>query len=285
MIQLSTTESPSVAKPIIVTPSKRLELPNFREVWEYRDLLWFLVQRELKVRFQQTFIGVLWIALQPILQMVIFYIVLGVLVKVPTDNIPYPIFFLSGFIVWQLFSQIVNSSAYSLLGNVGIITKSYFPRLVLPLASTISSIIDFLVSLALVLVLMAINHFPITERFFALPILMLLTMLFSSGVGLFFGALMVSFRDVRNLLGFILMIWMYITPIMYPISIVPEQYKIMFRLNPLTVLVEAFRWVFLGTGSLPPGHQILLSFVVAVAIWFIGAVMFRSMENKIADVM
>jgi lipopolysaccharide transport system permease protein len=278
-------QNENLVKPIVIIPANKLELPNFKEVWEYRDLLVFLTQRELKTRFQQTVIGILWIALQPIIQMMIFYLVLGILVKVPTDNIPYPIFFLSGFIVWQLFSQIVNSSAFSLLGNIGIITKSYFPRLILPFASTISSIVDFFVSFILVLILMAINHIPVTTRFILLPVLLILTMLFSSGVGLLFGALMVVFRDVKNFLGFVLLIWMYITPIMYPISIVPEQYRILFRLNPMTSLVETYRWVFLGTGSLPPLSNFVMSFVVASIIWLIGAIYFRSMENTIADVM
>lgn len=280
-----TLQNENLVKPIVIVPANKLELPNFKELWEYRDLLVFLIQRELKTRFQQTVIGILWIALQPIIQMLIFYLVLGILVKVPTDNIPYPIFFLSGFIVWQLFSQIVNSSAFSLLGNIGVITKSYFPRLILPFASTVSSIVDFLVSFILILILMATNHIPVTTRFLLLPVLLILTMLFSSGVGLLFGALMVTFRDVKNLLGFVLLIWMYITPIMYPISIVPEQYRVLMRLNPLTSLVETYRWVFLGTGSLPPLNNFMISFVVASIIWLLGAIYFRSMENTIADVM
>lgn len=272
-------------KPIVITPPSSLDLPNFRELWEYRDLLFFLTRREIKVRFQQTFIGFLWIILQPIIQMLIFFLILGVLVKVPTDGIPYPIFFLSGFIVWQLFSQIVNSSAYSLLGNIGVIIKSYFPRLALPLSSTISSLVDFFVAFALLLVFLIANHFPITTRYFLLPVLLIITTIFSSGVGLLFGALMVVFRDTKNLLGFVMMIWMYLTPIMFPISIVPKEYQFLFYLNPITGLVEAFRWAVLAQGEFPAFTNLLLSFVVAVIIWFAGAVAFRSMENKVADVM
>lgn len=272
-------------KPIIITPPKFIEMPNFKEVWEARDLLFFLVERDLKTRFQQTLIGVFWIALQPIIQVLIFYLILGILVKVPTGDIPYPLFFLSGFVAWQLFSQIVNSSAFSMTSNIGVITKSYFPRLVLPLSSTIGSLIDFFVSFILLIILMGLNSYPITTRFFFIPILLLLTMIFSSGVGLLFGALMVSFRDVKNLLGFILMIWMYLTPIMYPISLVPPKYQILLSINPLTSLVESFRWVFLKTGSLPPMSHFLVSFFMMMVIWLLGAVYFRNMENKIADVM
>ena len=272
-------------KPIVITPPSSFDLPNFRELWEYRDLLFFLTRRDIKVRFQQTFIGFLWILLQPIIQMLIFYLILGVFVKIPTDGIPYPIFFLSGFIVWQLFSQIINSSAYSLLGNIGVIIKSYFPRLALPLSSTIGSLVDFFISFGLLLVFLLANHFPITARYLLLPFLLLLTTVFSSGVGLLFGALMVVFRDTKNLLSFIMLIWMYMTPIMFPMSIVPPEFEIFFYLNPLTGLVEAFRWVFLETGQLPPVTHQMVSLLVAVLIWFAGAVAFSSMENKIADVM
>lgn len=280
MVELKNTH-----KPIVITPPKNLGMPDFKEVWEARDLLFYLIERDLKVRFQQTVIGVLWIVLQPIIQMLIFYLILGILIKVPTGDTPYPIFFLSGFVVWQLFSQIVNSNAFSLTNNISVITKCYFPRLVLPLSATIGSVIDFVISLALVLVLMAFNSYPITTRFFVLPVLLFLTMLFSSGVGLLFGALMVSFRDVKNLLGFILMIWMYLTPVMYPADLIPQKYQILFSLNPLTSLVESFRWMFLGTGSLPPISHFLISFLVAALIWFAGTVYFRNVENKIADVM
>ncbi|MEN6299051.1 MAG: ABC transporter permease [Anaerolineaceae bacterium] len=280
------SEKPNdLLKPIVITPPKVIEMPNFREVWEARDLLFFLVERDLKTRFQQTFIGVFWIALQPIIQVLIFYLILGILVKVPTGDIPYPLFFLSGFVAWQLFSQIVNSSAFSMTSNIGVITKSYFPRLVLPLSSTISSLIDFVVSFIILIILMRLNNYPITIRFTLIPVLLILTMLFSSGVGLLFGALMVTFRDVKNLLGFILMIWMYMTPIMYPISLVPQEYQIYLSLNPLTSLVESFRWVFLKTGTLPPVSHFLVSFIMMVIIWLLGAIYFRNMENKIADVM
>lgn len=272
-------------KPIVITPPGSLDLPNFRELWEYRDLLFFLTRRDLKVRFQQTIIGVFWIILQPVIQMLIFYLILGIIAKIPTEGIPYPIFFLSGFVVWQLFSQVVNTGAYSLLSNIGVIIKSYFPRLVLPLSSTLGSLVDFFVSFLLLLVFLLANNYPITWRFLLIIPLLIITTVFSSGVGMLFGSLMVVFRDTKNFLAFILLIWMYITPIMFPISIVPEEYRILFYINPLTSLVDTYRWAFLGRGSLPRVEYFLVSFVVAIAIWFAGAIAFRSMENKIADVM
>jgi lipopolysaccharide transport system permease protein len=271
--------------PIVITPPKNIEFPDLKEVWRFKDLLYFLVKRDLKVRFQQTFIGVLWIVLQPLILMLIFNIILGVLMRVPTEGIPYPVFFLSGFVVWQFFSQIVNSSAYSLLGNVGLITKAYFPRLALPLSTTIGAIIDFVISFLVLVIFLMAYHYPITPRYLLLPFLVLLTMFFSLGVGLLFGALMVVFRDTKNLLGFILMIWMYISPIMYPISIVPEKYQILFYLNPLTGFINAFRWVFLGTDTLPSALFFTVSSTMAIIFLLIGSIAFRAMENRIADVM
>lgn len=272
-------------KPIEITPPRSLEMPNFKEIWEYRDLLFFLTKRDLKVRFQQTAIGVLWIILQPLIQMLIFTLILGILVRVPTEGIPYPVFFLSGFVVWQFFSQVVNTSAYSLVTNIGVIIKTYFPKLVLPLSSILSSLIDFVISFLVLLPFLIFNNFEITSRYFLIPLLLLITTFFSSGVGLLFGALMVVFRDTKNLLGFIMMIWMYITPIMFPISIVPQEYQIFFFLNPLTSIVESFRWVFLNYGVLPSPLNLIISLLVAFIIWFIGVLAFRSMENRIADVM
>lgn len=272
--------------PIVITPPSSLELPDFRELWEYRGLFLFLVRRDIKLRFQQTVIGFLWIVLQPLIQMVIFYIILGVLVKVPTGKIPYHLFFLSAFVVWQFFSQVVTYSTNSLVGNIGIIIKSYFPRLALPLASVASLLVDFGVSILILLFFLLIDgSFPITLRYLLLPVLLVITTIFSSGVGLLFGALTVVFRDMRHLMSFILMIWMYLTPIVYPRSLVPEQYQVLLYLNPLTSLVESFQWVFLNQGDLPKIGYLLISFVVAVLIWFSGAIAFRAMENKVADVM
>ncbi len=273
--------------PIVITPPSSLELPNFRELWEYKGLLFFLVRRDIMLRFQQTVAGFLWIIIQPLIQMLIFYVLFGLLVQIPTNGIPYTLFYLSGFVVWQFFTQVVNNSAMSLVGNIGVIIKSYFPRLALPLSTVAGALVDFVVSFLVLLVFLLINGgYPITLRYLLLPILLVLTAIFSSGVGLLFGALMVVFRDMKNLLNFIIMIWMYVTPIMYPISIAPKKYQIFFYLNPLTSLVEAYRWVFLGdAGGLPQINYLLISLAVAVIIWFSGAITFRSMENKIADVM
>lgn len=277
----------STFSPIVNSAPSAWELPDLRELWDYRGLFFFLVRRDLVLRFQQTVAGVLWVILQPLIQMVLFYIVFGLLVRVPTNGIPYQLFFLTGFVVWQFFTQVVNNSAMSLVGNINVLLKSYFPRLALPLATVANALIDFLISfLVLMVFLIADGRYPITWRYLLLPVLLLIAIVFSSGVGLLFGALMVVFRDMKNLLNFILMIWMYITPIMYPAaSLAPEKYQFLFYLNPLTGLVDAFRWVFLSQSALPYYKYLILSIPVALLIWIAGAVAFRAMENKIADVM
>jgi lipopolysaccharide transport system permease protein len=272
--------------PIIITPPSSLELPDFQELWEYRGLFFFMIRRDIILRFQQTQIGFLWVVLQPLILMVIFYILFGVFVKIPTGNIPYSLFFLSGFVVWQFFSQIVNNSSMSLVANIGVIIKSYFPRLVLPLSTIPNALVDFVICFLVFLAFMVFNaSFSITVRYLLLPPLIIIVMAFASGVGMLFGASMVVFRDMKNLLSFIMMVWMYLTPIFYPITIVPEKYRYLFYLNPLTGIVQAFRWVLIGQGELPPSGYLLSSFIVAAIIWFAGAIAFKRMENKIADVM
>ncbi len=272
--------------PVVITPPTVLELPNFRELWEYKSLFFFLVRRDVLLRFQQTVVGFLWIVFQPLIQMLIFVAVFGVMVRVPTNGVPYSLFFLSGFVVWTFFGQVVNNSAMSLVGNVHLISKSYFPRLALPLSAVAGSLVDLAIAFILLFVLLMFNgHYPVTLRYLLLPVLVILTVVFSSGVGLLFGALMVVFRDMRNLISFIMLVWMYVTPIIYPVTLAPEKYQMLFYLNPMTSLVNAYRWVFLGGENLLHYKYLAVSLLVACLIWYGGAVAFRAMENKIADIL
>lgn len=285
-MKMDTAKNRNGMAPIVITPPVAWELPDFRELWEYRGLFFFLVRRDTMLRFQQTVAGFLWIILQPLIQMMIFYVLFGILVKVPTNGVPYPLFYLSGFIVWQFFTQVVNNSSTSLVGNINVIIKSYFPRLALPLSTVAGALVDLGVSFIILMIfLLANGHYPITLRYLFLPILLLVTVIFSSGVGLLFGALMVIFRDMRNLVAFILTIWMYITPIIYPVSLVPDRYQVLLYLNPMTSLVNAYRWIFLGQSDLLHYKYLAVSFLVGILIWLGGAIIFKAMENKIADVM
>ena len=282
---MNLTEETTLQKPICITPPKPWELPDFHEALQFHELVVLLAIRNLKVRFQQTSVGILWIILQPLILMIIFSVILGVLVRVPTGDIPYPIFFLSGLFVWQFFSQVVNCSSFGMLEHIGVISKSYFPRLVLPFSFTLSSFVDFFVILILLLVYLLANGFSINIRYLLLPILFAGTIFISTGVAVLFSAWMILFRDVKNLLSFIMMVWMYVTPIMYPITLVPEKYRLFIRLNPLTPLVESYRWVLLGKGDLPPIGHIIVSVAIACLIWIVAAFVFRKMENKISDVL
>lgn len=272
--------------PIVITPPTAWELPNFRELWDYKGLFFFLVRRDIMLRFQQTVIGFLWIILQPLIQMMIFYVIFGLLVRIPTNGVPYPLFYLSGYVVWQFFTQVVNLSSVSLVANIPVIVKSYFPRLALPLSVVAGALVDLAVSFSILMIFLLVDgHYPITLRYLLLPVLLVLTAVFSSGVGLLFGALMVVFRDMKNLMTFILMVWMYITPILYPVTLAPEKYQILFYLNPMSSLVDAYRWVVLGQNGLLHYKYLSVSLVVAIVLWLGGAIAFRAMENKIADVM
>jgi lipopolysaccharide transport system permease protein len=282
---MNNAENNALRKPTVLSPPKSWELPDFHEIWQSHELMALLAIRNLKVRFKQTSIGIFWIVLQPLILMAIFSVILGVLVKVPTGNVPYPIFFLSGFFVWQFFYQVVNSSAFGMLEHIGVISKSYFPRMVLPFSYTLSSFVDFFVILILLLAYLLVSGFSLNVRYLLLPILFVCSIIISTGVAVLFSAWMILFRDIKNLLAFILMVWMYLTPVMYPIALVPEEYRFLIRINPLTTLVEAYRWVLLGTGDLPPAGHFIAPVIVTVLIWIVAAFIFRKMENKISDVL
>ncbi|MHC1732025.1 MAG: ABC transporter permease [Bacteroidales bacterium] len=272
-------------KPIVLTPVVHLEFPDLKEIWKCKGLLIYLVRRDLKIRFQQTFIGVFWIVLQPIVQLLIFYIIFGLLVRFPTDGIPYSVYYMSGYVVWQLFNQIINTCATSLTANIGVITKIYFPRLILPLSTTVGALIDFFITFLILLIFLFMNKYVITARYLLIPFILLITMIFSLGVGLLFGALMVVFRDTKNFLAYIIQIWMFLSPIFYAISSIPEDLRILFYINPLTGIIDTFRWICLGTSTHPSFINLGVSSLVAIFLLFIGMVSFRSMENQIADVM
>jgi len=274
-------------KPITIEPPRLLEFPDFKEVFENRDLIAFLVQRDLKVRFQQTVIGVLWIVLQPLIQALIFVVIFGIIVRVPTGDVPYALSYLTGYIGWQLFQQIVNTSSFSLLNNLGVITKTFFPRLVLPISATLGAVIDFFILFVVLQVYLSLSHVPITSRYLYLPILIILTIVFAFGVGLIFGGLTVIFRDTKNLLGFIIQIWMFASPVVYPINetTIPAKYLPICYANPMTGIINSFKWVFLGTEAAPSMNYLLISFGMALIILLIGLVFFKSTENHVADIL
>ena len=257
---------------------------NVRELWRYKELFYIFAWRDIKVRYKQTAIGVLWAILQPFFSMVIFSIFFGGLGKIPSDGIPYPIFVFSGLLFWNYFATALNVSSNSLLGNEGIIKKIYFPRLLLPLSATTTPIVDFCIALMVMAGIMIFYHFaPSVVGILLLPILVLLTLLCASGVGAFLAAINVRFRDVREALPFFVQMLFFVTPVIYPTTLVPARFQWLLGLNPMTGIIEAARAGFLH--NKPINFQLLgLSAVIALGLFFIGIYYFRKTERIFADI-
>jgi lipopolysaccharide transport system permease protein len=268
---------------LIIQPSRGWLKLNFRELWEYRELLYFLVWRDVKVRYKQTALGAAWAVLQPFLTMVVFSVFFGKLAKVPSDGVPYPVFVYTALLPWQLFAYALSESANSLVGSQNLIKKVYFPRLVVPLSSVLAGLVDFAISFVVLLGMLAYYGIHPTAAILALPVFVVFAVVTALSVGLWLSALNVQFRDVRYTIPFLTQFWMFATPVAYPASLVPEKWRVLFGLNPMAGVVEGFRWALLGKAtSLGP---LLWVSVGAVAVLLFGGLMyFRRMESTFADV-
>jgi len=255
---------------------------NLRDLWLYRELIFFMTWRDLKVRYKQTLLGASWAILQPFLTMVVFSIFFGNLAKVPSDGVPYPIFSYTALIPWTLFSKALQDASRSLVSNSHMITKVYFPRMVLPLSSVLAGVVDFLIAFVVLLGMMVFYKIPPTVNVWILPLFLLLALVTAVGVGLWLSALNVLFRDINYVLPFLTQFWMYLTPIAYPTSMIPSEWQMIYALNPMTGVVDGFRWALLGTGQ-PPGITTLISSIVAVVLLISGLFYFRRMERLFAD--
>ena len=266
----------------IIKPSHGWAALNLRELLLYRELIFFMTWRDLKVRYKQTLLGASWAILQPFLTMVVFSIFFGNLAKVPSDGVPYPIFSYTALIPWTLFSKALQDASKSLVANSHMITKVYFPRMILPLSSVMAGVVDFLIAFVVLLGMMVFfNIFP-TINILALPLFLLLALVTAVGVGLWLSALNVLFRDINYVLPFLTQFWMFLTPVAYPSSMVPSEWQVIYALNPMTGVVEGFRWALLGTGP-PPGIMTLVSSITAVILLISGMFYFRRMERLFAD--
>ena len=256
---------------------------RLHELWEYRELLYFLIWRDIKVRYKQTVLGASWAIIQPVFTMLVFSLFFGHLGKIPSDGIPYPIFSFAALVPWTFFANGLGQSSNSLVGNANLITKIYFPRLIVPLASVFSGIVDFLLAFVVLLGMMLYYGLIPTLNVLWLPLFVLLALVTSLGVGLWLSALNVEYRDVRYLVPFITQFWLFATPIAYPSSLLPEPWRTVYGLNPMVGVVEGFRWALLGTKT-APGPIIAVSSAVAVVILVSGAFYFRRMEKTFADI-
>jgi len=269
---------------IHIAPSKGWVSLKLGELWEYRELLYFLTWRDIKVRYKQTALGAAWAIIQPFFTMVVFSLFFGRLAKVPSDGIPYPIFAYAALVPWTFFAGGLSQSSNSLVGNSNLIKKVYFPRLAVPIATVLSEAVDF--GLAFVVLLGMMLYYGIfpTVNTLWLPVFLLLALVTSLGVGLWLSALNVQFRDVRYVVPFITQFWMFMTPIAYPSSLLSEPWRTVYGLNPMVGVVEGFRWALLSTDT-APGPIIIVSSLASVVILAGGAAYFRRMEKTFADVL
>lgn len=256
---------------------------DIQEMKTYRELLYFLTWKDIKVRYKQTVIGMSWAILQPLCTMVVFSIFFGRLAKMPSDGIPYPLFNYSALLPWILFANGVTKSANSLVGNANILKKVYFPRIFLPLSSIMAGFLDFVLAFIILIGMVYYYEMAPTGNVIWLPFFTLAAMFTSLGIGLVLSALNVQFRDIGYIVPFLVQLWMFITPVVYPTSLLDERWRILYALNPMVGVVDGFRWALLGVGQ-PPGLQLVISLSVTVILLVGGIFYFRRMEKTFADV-
>lgn len=268
---------------LVIEPSRGWVGLKLRELWEYRELVYFLIWRDVKVRYKQTALGALWAVIQPLFSMLVFTVVFGKLAKMPSDGIPYPLFSYAALLPWNYFAQGLSSSSDSLVGSANLIKKVYFPRLAIPAAAVCGGVVDFLIAFGVLLLLMAYFGVAPTGNVVWLPLFLLLAVATALGVGLWLSAMNVQYRDVKYTVPFLVQFWMYATPIVYPSSLLPEPWKTLYGVNPMAGVVEGFRWALLGVKT-PPGAMLWVSVGAAVVLLVSGAFFFRRMEKTFADV-
>jgi lipopolysaccharide transport system permease protein len=266
-----------------IEPSKGWVSLKLHELWEYRELLYFLIWRDIKVRYKQTVLGGVWAIIQPLFTMVVFSIFFGKLAKVPSDGIPYPIFSYTALVPWAFFANGLNQATNSLVSGSNLIKKVYFPRLAMPIASVLGCIVDFVLSFIMLVAMMFYYGVTPTLNVIWLPFILILAFATSLGVSMWLSAMYVQFRDVRHIIPFLTQIWLFATPIAYPSSLIQEPWRTFYGINPMVGVVEGFRWALLGTQT-APGPAIIISFLVAFGLLISGAYYFRRMEKTFADV-
>jgi lipopolysaccharide transport system permease protein len=272
----------SIHEPIIIEARKGWWHFNWRDLWDYRELLFFLVWRDIKVRYKQTLLGASWALIQPTLQLVVFTIIFGRLAGVNTNGIPYPLFNLAGLLPWQFFANTVAQAANSLVGSASIVRKVYFPRLAIPTASVLAGTVDFGLSFLILLALMFWYQWAPTPAVFLLPLFMLLGMITALGVGFWLSAINARYRDVRHATPFLIQLWLFATPVVYPSNLIEGHWQIVYALNPMVSVVEGFRWALLGTQ--PPSLLMFISVTTAIALFSSGLLYFQTVERKFADI-
>lgn len=266
---------------VSIRPGGKWAALNLRDLWSYRELLYFLTWRDVKVRYKQTLLGAAWAIIQPLFAMAIFTLFFGRLAGVPSDGFPYPIFAYAGLLPWMFFSNAVTNSGNSLVGSTNLITKVYFPRMIIPAAAVGAGLIDFAMALLILVALLIYYGVAVTLNLLMFPVLVALTMLLALGVGMLMAGLNVKYRDVRHALPFVIQLWMFATPIVYPASLVPAKWRLVYALNPLTGIIEGYRCSLFGARF--DGAALGTSAAITLAILIYSAYSFRRMEKTFAD--
>jgi lipopolysaccharide transport system permease protein len=266
----------------VIEPPRGWHMLDWRELWAYRELLWVLTARDIKVRYKQTVLGAAWAILRPFTTMVIFSVVFGQLARMPSDGLPYPVFVYAALLPWTFFATAITTSAQSLVGSSHLVSKVYFPRLIIPLASAGAGLVDLLISTGILLLMMLWYGVGWSWNLLAAPLLLLAVVFAALGIGTLLSALTVAYRDFTHITPFLVQIWMYVTPVVFPVSLVPERWKWLLYLNPMTGLVEGFRSAFLGKPF--DLHGLAVSLAVAVALFAAGVAYFERVERRFADI-
>ena len=266
-----------------IKPKKGWQVIDFKELKDYRDLFYFLVARDIRARYKQTVLGGLWAIIQPFFSMVVFTLFFGKLARIPSDGVPYAIFNFTAMVAWTYFANAITGSGNSLIGNTNLISKVYFPRLIIPLTSVLARLIDFSIAFVILLFLMFYFHVYPTFMVLLLPFLVFLMILIASGVGTFLAALNAKYRDIQYVIPLLVQLWMFVSPVVYPTSMVPEKYRFIYSLNPLTGVIEGFRSILLGTVPFPT-QMVLYSGLLGLILFIIGILYFKQTERSFADI-
>lgn len=267
---------------LIIEPTRGLRFLDVRELWHYRELIYFLTWRDIKVRYKQTAIGVAWAILQPLAMMAVFTLFFGKLAKIPSEGIPYSLFAFSALLPWQLFSRTISESTNSLITDQRLITKIYFPRIIVPLTTTLAALLDFFIASLILIILMFIYGITPSTAVIWIPFFILLLIITALGVGFWLSALNVEYRDVMYTIPFLNQFWLFITPVVYPSSMIPERFRILYGLNPMTGVIEGFRWALFGIGE-GPSAMFFVSVAVALLLFITGIIWFRYRERTFVD--
>ncbi|MBI3173096.1 MAG: ABC transporter permease [Chloroflexi bacterium] len=268
---------------IYIKPSKGLAALNLRDLWVYRELVYFMVWRDVKVKYKQTLLGMAWAVIQPVMTMLVFTFLFGKVAKLPTDGIPYPVFSFTALLPWGLFTTALNQGSRSLVAHNNMVTKIYFPRLILPLASVLSGVVDFAIAFVILIGLMLYYQVtPAWHLLWTLPLLLIMTVVTALGVALWLSAINVKYRDVNQALPFLTQFWLFATPVAYSASVISAKWQLVYSLNPMAGVVNGFRWALLGSGN-GPDLSFWVSALISVVILISGLFYFRSMEKTFAD--